>query len=144
MSCFNCGSELPEGARFCPTCGAPVGEANGIAPSPPATSWELCEIACWRGYLKADFYARGLGRDGEEIARSHMFRWRRDGAPPREGKFLAAYEELVALLAARGWEPVGEPRPWYAQRFRRRLAGVYELAAESPAAAPRQEDEVAP
>jgi hypothetical protein len=144
MTCFNCGGELPEGARFCPSCGAPVGEVNAVAPLRPVTSWELCEIGCWRGYLKAEFYARRIGRDGEEIARSRMFRWWHDSLPPREGKVLAAYEELVARLAAAGWEPVGEARPWYAQRFRRRLAGLYDLATQGPAVATPQEEDLAP
>lgn len=134
MTCFNCGGELPAGARFCPSCGAPVGGTTPPATPPrPGTSWELCEIACWRGYLKADFYARRLGQNGEELARSRMFRWRRDGPPPREGKFLAAHEGLAAKLRDAGWEPVGEPHPWYAQRFRRQIAGVYDIPPEQPA-----------
>jgi hypothetical protein len=132
VSCFNCGSELPEGARFCPTCGAPVegAAANALR---PRISWELCEIGCWRGYLKADFYARRIGESGAEIARSDMFRRRRNDPPPREGNVLAAHEALVATLRNAGWEPIGQPRPWYAQRFRRQITGVYELTAEKPA-----------
>lgn len=136
MTCFNCGSELPESARFCASCGAPVeGRAPPATALRPGTSWELCEIGCWRGYLKADFYARRIGQDGEEFARSRMFRWRRNGPPPREGKILAAHEILAAKLRGAGWEPVGEPRPWYAQRFRRQIAGVYDIPAEHPAQA---------
>jgi hypothetical protein len=112
---------------------------EGRAPPPtggrPGTPWELCEIGRWRGYLKADFYARRIGQNGEELARSRMFMWRRDEPPPREGKFLAAHEALVATLRDAGWEPIGQPRPWYAQRFRRQIAGVYELPAEKPAPA---------
>lgn len=32
-SCNNCGSELPEGARICPTCGHPVGSSSKDQPS---------------------------------------------------------------------------------------------------------------
>lgn len=31
-SCNNCGSELPEGARICPTCGHPVGPSSKDRP----------------------------------------------------------------------------------------------------------------
>ena len=31
-SCNNCGSELPEGARICPTCGHPVGQSSKDRP----------------------------------------------------------------------------------------------------------------
>jgi uncharacterized protein len=140
MSCFNCGGDLPEGARFCPSCGAPVGETNALplgSPTPNPGGWELCEIVCWRGYFKADFYARQVGSD-DEIERSPMFRWRHDDPPPREGKFLAAHERLVSRLVNDGWQPLGEARPWYAQRFRRRIGGLYDVAAETPAGESQQ------
>jgi hypothetical protein len=82
--------------------------------------WELCEIDCWQGYLKSDFYAHRLGHEsGPEIGRSPMFRWRGGAPPPREEKILAVHGTLVRRLLDAGWEPVGEPKPWYAQRFRR-------------------------
>jgi hypothetical protein len=123
-----------------------VGEANALplrSPSPNTGSWELCEIACWRGYLKADFYARRVGSD-DEIARSPMFRWRGDDPPPREGKFLAAHEQLVSRLVNNGWQALGDARPWYAQRFRRRIAGLYDVATETPPGEPQQAEELAP
>lgn len=32
-SCGNCGSEVPDGARICPTCGHPVGSSSKDQPS---------------------------------------------------------------------------------------------------------------
>ena len=37
MFCAKCGKELPEGATFCPGCGAPVG---GAAPSTPVSGFD--------------------------------------------------------------------------------------------------------
>ena len=34
MLCPNCGTELPEGAKFCLTCGAPVATATPVMPQP--------------------------------------------------------------------------------------------------------------
>jgi hypothetical protein len=107
-------------------CGAPVGPASGEEPLMhlvPEEVWELCEIDCWRGYLKSDFYARRLGQESAEIARSRMFRWRGHDPPPPDDRIVAAHETLVDKLLAAGWERVGvgEHTPWYTQRFRRRV-----------------------
>ena len=37
MFCRNCGSQMPDGARFCDRCGAPAG-AETTQPSPPPPS----------------------------------------------------------------------------------------------------------
>jgi zinc-ribbon domain len=34
--CRNCGSQLPDGVTFCPSCGTPVRSANGLGDQPPA------------------------------------------------------------------------------------------------------------
>ena len=35
MTCKNCGTELPNGMRFCTSCGTPVAEEPAIAPQTP-------------------------------------------------------------------------------------------------------------
>ena len=35
MTCKNCGTELPNGMRFCTSCGTPVAEEPAIAPQAP-------------------------------------------------------------------------------------------------------------
>jgi hypothetical protein len=148
VECFNCGSAVPEGGRYCPQCGlrqragdAPelTVAARHLAPSasrPPRTetAWDVCEIRWWQGYIKADFYAHVVNPngDGSDIARSPTFWWRGPGPPSPSAAPLAAHKALVKLLVDSGWEPVGEPRPWFAQRFRRRVFAIEEAGATVP------------
>jgi hypothetical protein len=80
----------------------------------------MCVIERWQGYVKSDFYARGSNAAGaREIARSPLFFSRQRDLPPDNEKALAAHGVLVEELMEAGWQPVGQPRPWYAQKFRR-------------------------
>jgi hypothetical protein len=141
-ACANCGFELAPEMRFCPRCGTPAANGTGmprrrrtgIALVPDGSSEDLCEIEYWHGYLKADFGAR-LVANGVEIARSRLFWWRYRRQPDAEGDALAAHQELVERLRELGWEPIGRPRPWYAQRFRR---------ASDPATEPPAEESESP
>jgi hypothetical protein len=136
-SCPNCGGRLSQSARFCPHCGVPQRPLGTPAPKPghkgPSLDrWELCEITWWRGYVKSEFYANGVGADGAEyeVARSRQFRWRRPEPPPADHEQArAAHEGLVGSLTQSGWEPIGEGLLWYASRFRRH-AGLRVLAGE--------------
>ena len=38
MYCIQCGSEIPDGAQFCPKCGATQGRPKGVPPRPHGTS----------------------------------------------------------------------------------------------------------
>jgi hypothetical protein len=137
-SCPNCGGHVSQGARFCSQCGVPqrapgTPATTQVAPAQASDRWELCEIDWWRGYMKSEFWANGVGADGAqyEVARSRAFRWRRAEPPPidHEGA-RAAHEALVERLADAGWEPIGEGLTWYAWRFRRHAAGLRVLAGE--------------
>lgn len=137
-TCPNCGGRVGSGARFCPRCGVPQRPIGATPPpatgEPPASvRWELCEIALWRGYVKSEFYATGVGPDGAEyeVARSRGFRWRRSEPPPVEHEAArAAHEGLVQRLRDSGWVPIGEGSTWYARRFRRHATGLRVLAGE--------------
>lgn len=144
-SCFNCGAELPPGARFCPQCAAPVATASGArpapipmpppaAPPPPeaaqaapqaapaATAGEVCEIRWSHGVTRGNFYATVVRPDGREqdIARSPLVSWRKREPPPADNPAAAsAHRALLARLGAEGWVAAGEPSPWYAQRLTR-------------------------
>lgn len=85
---------------------------------------EECEIECWQGYLRSDFYAFSLRPTGGTtvVARSPSFRWRSSDPPPAEGAAAEAHAALVARLSAEGWESVGtRAASWYRTRLRRRL-----------------------
>ena len=98
-------------------------QAPGAPESLDEGLWEVCEIDCWRGYLKSEFYATAMTPEGEEYAagRSPAFRWRGNGAPePTTEAVAAAHEALVAQLAREGWEPYEDGPAWYSRRLRRR------------------------
>jgi hypothetical protein len=78
-----------------------------------------------------------------EIARSRLFWWRHRRPPEAEGDALAAHQELVERLRELGWEPVGRPNPWYAQRFRRSSEPASEPPAEE-SEPPAEEEEAEP
>jgi hypothetical protein len=95
-----------------------------VEPLPPAEQsvWEICEIDCWRGYLKSEFYATATTPEGEEYAagRSPAFRWRGSGPPePSIEAVAAAHEALVARLERDGWERYERGSIWYRERLRR-------------------------
>jgi hypothetical protein len=147
VDCSNCGGELPEAARFCPRCGVATGEprtgaasqARSTAPEAQGERFEMCVIERWQGYVKSDFYARGSNAAGaQEIARSPLFFSRQRELPPDNEKALAAHRILVEGLLGAGWQPVGRPQPWYAQKFRR-PAGTAEGAVVNLPAAPDME-----
>jgi hypothetical protein len=129
VKCGQCGYEAAQDDRFCAHCGASLREARPprslvVMPAAEMSRWETCEIECWHGYVRCDFYARGLMPAGDgEVSRSPLFWWRHRDPPPQEGSALIAHEALVDRLLADGWEPAGARRPWYARRFRRLLDG---------------------
>jgi hypothetical protein len=90
---------------------------------------ETCEIAIWKGYAKARFYARvdEPGLDEEfAVAESPTFRFRGNGIPERTDAAEAAHATLIEKLVAKGWEPTGSAEPWYAEGFRRPIPAAHE------------------
>ena len=107
----------------------PVPERAPEVEAPPARgrSGERCEIRWWRGFVKSQFYAHVLTKEGREYvaATSPMFRWRHEEAPPPTKAAVAARMALVEQLIAAGWqsESAGSDTtdaPWFAGNFRRR------------------------
>jgi hypothetical protein len=110
----------------------PVAEPPSVPPPPPqplraATSErgraEECVVEWWRGYVKSDFYAVSTGPDGRTYvaARSRSFSWHKDEPPPQTGGAAEAHADLLASLAAAGWEATGGGAPWYRAQLRRPL-----------------------
>ena len=80
-----------------------------------------CEIECWRGYVKSQFYVAS-DRPLEPAITSPFFRAGGGAAPERTETASQAYRELVEKLAAAGWIPAGHGDHWFSQRFRRASA----------------------
>jgi hypothetical protein len=89
-----------------------------VAPDP------TCQVAYWRGYRKAAFYARAFDEEGYEVAlaESPLFKARGNGVPERTEQSVAAYEALIAQLAKDGWEPIGGTDNWFGQTLRRSVS----------------------
>jgi hypothetical protein len=105
----------------------------------PGTTWftepyESCEITLWRGYIRAQFYARPTFPEPGDYALeiSPKFRLRGE-TPSARGAALAAYERLIEQLVRRGWEPSGLGGEWFEQWFRRRLPAGHILSPMEPA-----------
>jgi len=125
--CSACGTELPEGASFCLHCGAAL---RGIEGTPAVL--ESCEIAFWRGYLSACFFAMpAVGPAPLEAPARSAYFMRLRATPPseEEGSALKAFESLLERLEGEGWEIVGEGPLWYQRRLLRRLGAPARRAA---------------
>lgn len=52
--CTKCGSEIPEGAEFCPNCGTPIEKAGSItAPIPPKTPLTPASVSILKRMIRA-------------------------------------------------------------------------------------------
>jgi hypothetical protein len=126
MYCYNCGTELPDAASYCPVCGkGQTGEARE-----DRARWESCEImARWKTGLISDAYhfeAEAIGPHGPYVAArsrewkeiAHTPRWRvLDSANERAAEIV---KELISDLIKDGWESTGERGSnWENYRFRR-------------------------
>ena len=126
MYCANCGIALPEGVRFCDSCGAAQrsSEERANAPRLPAAipaadvveEWEYCEIVYQAKAWSRDFIARATGRYG-----THQVLKKGAGSSPKhdwvKGKII---KEMVDTLVQDGWEPQPKGSEWYSHRFRKR------------------------
>jgi hypothetical protein len=86
---------------------------------------EQCSIALWRGYVKAQFYAREQGDDRAFRVSPFFpiwhFPWEHSEPLEVDPRARAALAALRADLLADGWEPMPRaPRTdWYELRFQR-------------------------
>ena len=80
---------------------------------------QVCEIACWRGYLTWQFYVE-LESEREASLSSPYFRAPgKGGVPEQTETALLAHAALVEKLVAAGWEPEGYGEDWFSERFQR-------------------------
>ena len=86
-----------------------------------AADVDECEIAVWRGFRKAHFYAAPVLGDGVVevgLYTSPLFRARGD-EPQQTDEAVAAYDDLRATLEREQWVLVDKGDAWYSGRFRR-------------------------
>lgn len=94
--------------------GPPVGADRRAEPSE-----ETCEIALWRGWRQASFYARMVVAGGEvAVAQSPTFRPTGKDELEESNPALAAHRQLCEELLRRGWTRAGRGAAWYADVFR--------------------------
>jgi len=78
LTCGQCTAELPPGARFCPQCGAPTGEAPAAPPTSPLGAATLSEevgahfagplvLGAMARFASSDAARRQALRDGERL-----------------------------------------------------------------------------
>ena len=79
---------------------------------------QVCEIACWRGYVTWQFYVESESPLDPSFS-SPYFRARGKQAPEQSDNALRAHAVLVEKLVASGWEPEGYGEDWFSERFQR-------------------------
>jgi hypothetical protein len=79
---------------------------------------QVCEIACWRGYVKWQFYVESEPPDVAPLV-SPYFRAPGKGIPEQTDSALHAHAVLVESLLEAGWEPEGYGEEWFSERFQR-------------------------
>jgi hypothetical protein len=82
---------------------------------------QVCEIACWRGYVTWQFYVESESPHEAPLV-SPYFRAAGKGAPEQTDVALQAHAVLVEALVAAGWEPEGYGDEWFSERFQRASA----------------------
>lgn len=79
---------------------------------------EVCEIACWRGYVTWQFYVESESPNEARLV-SPYFRAPGKGVPEQTDVALNAHAVLVEKLVTAGWEPEGYGEEWFSERFQR-------------------------
>lgn len=130
MICFNCGTELPDEAKFCWNCGDP--QKPNVKVEEP--EWEVCEITCARIIMGRDrkdeweFHAQVNGPKGTYLACDPYVT---TVNPNGDFEFLSResnryirnlFTSLLRELESSGWKPLDiQGMHWYSHRFRRRV-----------------------
>jgi hypothetical protein len=79
---------------------------------------QVCEIACWRGYVTWQFYVDSESQRDAWLV-SPYFRAPGKGVPDQTDDALHAHAVLVEALVEAGWEPEGYGEEWFSERFQR-------------------------
>ena len=123
MHCLECGTKLPEDAKFCYRCGTPVGKTSSNSTK---EQWEYCEVKrlekenWWNGMWYAGFLA-----DAVSPAKGQYVALKSRELKPKESDKDALntlLNEFSVQLVKDGWEPISERgQEWWELRFRRKI-----------------------
>lgn len=128
--CTKCGTELPDDANFCLSCGKPQGDDTAAQPTAAAdtsdaeTRWETCRISWMKsGFGLHQFVAVVHTSSGEQRIldprRRNITTDSNHGPVRKASDTNASYSALVQRLIREGWEPAGSDSNWWEERFRR-------------------------
>lgn len=131
MFCANCGTQLPDTARFCLDCGQPQASPSmspGIVRAPEI--WETCEIItdsegdmAMFAPLLFRFWAKALAPEGSYfVACSDSFKVPQ-GIPYEVPGHIQKLDQLTSALTQMGWLPLPRGEHWYSLQFRRSIGG---------------------
>ncbi len=104
MFCVNCGKDVPNGARFCPSCGASQGETvngpNRVPEQTQETKWEYDDFV-WKpapGSLRIS--GAGISQQGLIVARADWW-----------AACRASILDKMKSWIDDGWEPIAQVGP---------------------------------
>lgn len=139
MFCSNCGKELSDQPRYCPSCGKTVG-VGGIARPNSSDEWEICEIEYqprkvgrylfidegWHTYFAFVATKYGPGGSKIEVARSseckgvsHLSHG--TNQPIETYATKEALRDVLTQLASDGWHYTNTGTHWYSNRLKRQV-----------------------
>ncbi len=137
MFCENCGAEIRDGSRFCPSCGTPVAEPEtkpGGEPPPPRRGWWQ-RLAALAGRSRRErLLAAGTAAAALVAVVAFILLDTPDDAPSQDAFTRAADGQCVAakrLVAAAGRVAATDPKPGAQERF---AGSVLEAVADWRAA----------
>jgi hypothetical protein len=132
MFCNKCGTQIPDGAKFCLNCGQPL-IADSKPDIAPVEQWEICKIKHETknyGILRGNrhrFYAEAVALDGTVYIACKADEECKSGIVSGEPDYLDSqtreiHDEFVAKLVREGWEATDQRGTrWYSLRLRRKI-----------------------
>ena len=130
MFCSNCGTQIPDEAKFCWKCGKPQGADARVE----GTRWEICVIdysVSWGLFYSNKqfyFYATAMGPKGKYIAGKSPIVTEFEGIGDFENYLKKwgdnpylkdALSSLIVDLTKDNWQPDGMGANWWSYKFRR-------------------------
>lgn len=120
MNCTQCGTLLPEQAKFCLQCGAAVVQAAA------ADAVAACHVVFrqidekWSLFGKEIWHFEAVTEDGSVVAVSDKITitgFELSGPNEKSRKYKQALDGLVKKLLDKGWQQSGVGQQWFELQF---------------------------